>query len=143
MVAYPALLARIRRRGCRGPGYCHCNYGKYCSYGDIKTKTLSLHNLTKEEEATKKASKSKAKARTRAILAKAKAAAARAKGQAKAKGQAAAQAILEEAFEKGQAKAKTKAKANAKTKAGGLDPRMSIMNEDIQSLFDTVQVYRD
>ena len=118
-----------------GPGYCHCNYGKYCSYiGNIKTKSLSVHNLTKEEEATKNASKSKAKARTRAILAKAKAAAARAKA-------------FEKAFEKGQAKAKTKAKANAKanakTKAGGLDPRVSIMKEDIQSLFDTVQVYRD
>ena len=96
---------------------------------NIKTKPLSVHNPP-EEEAKGKASKSKAKAKAKAILAKAKATAARAKK-------------FEKAFDKGKAKAKTKAEAKAKTKAGSLEPNVSSMQEDIASLFDTVQVYRD
>ena len=38
---------------------------------------------------------------------------------------------------------KAKGKTKAKAKAGWLEPKMSSMQEDIKSLFDTIQVYRD
>ena len=81
------------------------------------------------ENATGKASKAKAKARQKAIFERSKAAAARAKR-------------FEKEIDSAKAK-KAKGKTKAKAKAGWLEPKMSSMQEDIKSLFDTIQVYRD